>query len=52
MDVDTDNPNTTPNTDDRLVVSPDGMSVPLDEFDSTFWKAIFDLDSAWEPMVQ
>ncbi|KAL1907830.1 hypothetical protein Sste5344_006458 [Sporothrix stenoceras] len=49
MDVDTDNP---PTPGDRLIISPGGMNVPLEEFDSTFWKAIFDLDSAWEPMAQ
>lgn len=54
MDVDTDNPPTTPGGD-RLVISPGAggnMNVPLEEFDSSFWKAIFDLDSAWEPMAQ
>ncbi|CAK7206617.1 hypothetical protein SEUCBS139899_009417 [Sporothrix eucalyptigena] len=47
MDVDTETSN------DRQVVLPDGLTVPLDEFDSTFWKAIFDLDSSttWEPSM-
>ncbi|KIH89816.1 fungal transcriptional regulatory protein [Sporothrix brasiliensis 5110] len=60
MDVDTDNAaashgsrNSNSNTpNERLVVSPGAMNIPLEEFDSNFWKAIFDLDNTWEPMAQ
>ncbi|CAK7214367.1 hypothetical protein SBRCBS47491_002118 [Sporothrix bragantina] len=55
MDVDTDTTgsrNSANSNDRQQVVLPDGLTVPLDEFDSTFWKAIFDLDSnTWEPTM-